>query len=285
MSSSLVAEPMAGTAVVATAWLCIEQPGPWGHDALTDSHLDPILAHELAARAAATGVRVSLIRHAGRHADTHRMQPRRVFVAHTRPGTSWLERATITDPKQLLDLDLHAIAAGMEPGLGVRTDDPLLMVCTNGRRDVCCALWGRELVAELADGETVWECSHTGGHRFAPTGVLLPSGYCYGRMDVELGRRLLSTTHVVTDGCRGRSTWEQAGQVAELAVREATGDHDPDSLFVGAVRDNRVPVSHINGTHWTVTLAEVTGRVARLPKCGAEPVPPVSIEVVSVRQS
>jgi hypothetical protein len=285
VSSSLVAEPMAGTAVFATAWLCIEQPGPWGHDALADSHLDPVLAHELAARAKAAGVRVSLIRQPGRHADTHQLEPRRVFVAHTRPGTSWLERATIADPKQLLDLDLHAIAAGEEPGLGVRTDDPLLMVCTNGRRDVCCALWGRQLVGELADGETVWECSHTGGHRFAPTGVLLPTGYCYGRMDAALGRRLLSTTHVVTDACRGRSTWEQAGQVAELAVRETTGDHDPDSLFVGAVRDHRVPVSHIDGRHWTVTLAEVTGSVARVPKCGAEPVPPVSIEVVSVRQS
>jgi hypothetical protein len=282
--SRQIGEPLAGTTAVAPAWLCVEQPGPWGREALTESHLDDRLAQELARRADDSGVRITLIRRPGKHPDRHRRQPRQVFVAHTRPGTSWLEKVMITDSKQLLDLDLRAIAAGVRPGLGALSSEQLLMVCTNSRRDMCCALHGRPIVAALQD-LSVWECSHTGGHRFAPTGVLLPTGYCYGRMDVELGRRLLSDPDVITDRCRGRSTWEPAGQVAELAVRELAGVRDLDALSVGPEREQQVQVSHVDGRRWTVTVVERTGTVLRAPKCGAEPVLPVSIEAVSIATS
>lgn len=268
---------MAGTTAMAAAWLCVEQPGPWGPDAVLDSHLDPGVARELARRATVSGVRLAVIRRPGRHADRHRVEPRRVFVAHTRPGASWLQQTTISDPAQLLELDLAAVAAGVRPGFEP-VAAPVLMVCTNGRRDVCCALYGRPVAAQL----DVWECSHTGGHRFAPTGVLLPSGYCYGRMDAELGSRLLASREVVTERCRGRSTWAPAGQVAELAVREVTGERAPDALFVGVSRGQQVAVSHIDGRHWTVTVETVTGQHVRPPKCGAEAVPPVSIVATSV---
>jgi hypothetical protein len=277
VASGEVAEPMAGTSAVAAAWLCVEQPGPWGRDALLDSHLDSGVARELARRATASGVRVAVIRRPGRHADQHRVQARRVFVAHTRPGAAWLEQATVGDPGQLLELDLDAVADGVRPGFDP-VAAPLLMVCTNGRRDVCCALYGRPVAAELG----AWECGHTGGHRFAPTGVLLPSGYCYGRMDAELGARLLASRDVVTERCRGRSTWAPAGQVAELAVREVTGERAPDALFVGVPQGQRVTVGHIDGRQWTVTVETVTGRHVRPPKCGAEPVPPVSMVATSV---
>jgi hypothetical protein len=277
VASGQVAESMAGTTAVAEAWLCVEQPGPWGRDALIDSHLDSAVARELAMRSKVSGVRVAVIRRPGRHADRHGVEPRRVFVAHTRPGTSWLEQAVVTDPAELLDIDLVAVAEGVRPGFDP-VAAPLLMVCTNGRRDVCCALYGRPVAAEL----DVWECGHTGGHRFAPTGVLLPSGYCYGRMDVELGARLLASRDVVIERCRGRSTWDPAGQVAELAVREVTGERDPDALVVGVQQGQWVPVSHVDGRHWTVTVETVTGQLVRPPLCGAEPVPPVSVVATSV---
>jgi hypothetical protein len=162
------------------------------------------------------------------------------------------------------------------------SDERLLMVCTNSRRDVCCALEGRPIVAALQEF-SVWECSHTGGHRFAPTGIVLPTGYCYGFMDVEVGQRLVSSSAVITDRCRGRSTWEPAGQVAELAVRELTGERDPDALSVGPERARQVLVSHLDGRRWTVTVAVTTGSVPRAPKCGAEAVLPVGVEAVSIQ--
>src|SRR5947208_14790773 len=99
------AEPLAGTAAVAPSWVCIEQTGPWGPDALTTSHLDTGVGAELARLAKGTGTRIALIRRPGSHPDRHQPAPRRVFVAHTAPSRTWLERATVESAKQLLDLD------------------------------------------------------------------------------------------------------------------------------------------------------------------------------------
>jgi hypothetical protein len=279
-----IAEPLAGTAATARSWLCLEQPGPWGRDALSASHLDPGVARELARLTAGTGVRIALIRRPGSHPDRHRPVPRHVYLAHTVPGRTWLERATVNDPKELLDLDFVAVGAG-EPGLlGAVSPDPLLMVCTNGRRDVCCALLGRPIAAALAaHGEAVWECTHIGGHRFSPTAVLLPTGYAYGWLDVARARRLLDGgREVVTEGCRGRSTWPAAGQVAELAVRLSSGVRGPDSLSVGAANGRFVPVRHVDGRAWQVAVAEREVSPARPASCTATPKPAVALEAVAV---
>ena len=42
-----VAEPLAGTSSHAVAWVALEQDGPWGPRALTDSHLDPVVGRRL----------------------------------------------------------------------------------------------------------------------------------------------------------------------------------------------------------------------------------------------
>src|SRR4051794_23155492 len=274
-----IGEPLAGTAATARSWLCLEQPGPWGRDALSASHLDRGVSQALAAHAAGTGVRIALIRRPGHHPDRHRPVPRHVYLAHTAPGHTRLERAMIGDPKELLDLDFHRAGAG-EPGLlGELVTDPLLLVCTNGRRDVCCALQGRPLAAALASmhGEAVWECTHLGGHRFAPTAVLLPTGYAYGRLDAAAGARLLDRANVVTESCRGRSTWPAAGQVAELAVRERAGELHPDALTVADVdrSDGRssVVVVHRDGRQWRVEVAEREVASARAASCSAAPTP------------
>ncbi|MFC0437947.1 sucrase ferredoxin [Kutzneria buriramensis] len=268
--SAALAEPPAGTASVASAWLCVEQPGPWGSDALLDSHLDRGLATELSARSEGSGVRIVLIRRPGVHADHHHAQPRQVYLASTRPGACWLESTVLTDPKQLLDLDFAAAGAGLHVGLGTRIADPVLLVCTNGRRDVCCAVQGRPLAGSLAAANPgrVWEATHTGGHRFAPTTVLLPTGYLHGRVSVADGQRLLDSGDVLLAGNRGRSCWSGPGQVAELAVREQIGDHDPESL---SVSPGGTVVTHSDGREWAVTVTEHPLPPARPTSCGKTP--------------
>ena len=288
--SADLAEPQAGTAAVATAWLCLEQSGPWGRDALLDSHLDPALGAELVRRTAGTGVRVVLIRRPGRHADEHVPQRRRVYLASCRPGDTWLEQADVSSPEELLELDFAALGAGRSTGSGTPVATPLLLVCTNGRRDVCCALFGRPIAAELAarHPDAVWECTHTGGHRFAPTGVLLPSGYLYGRLDTEFGESLLTSPDVVVDRCRGRSSWSKVGQAAEVAVRRRTGERrDVLDVDVEQARDDRtwtVVVRHRDGREWQAGVAEQQLPPARPTSCGKEPAIPTALVVTSVDQ-
>lgn len=278
-------EPLAGTAAAASTWLCIEQPGPWGRDALLESHLDVDVGRELAERVRDTGVRVVLIRRPGRHPDRHRPVPRRLYLAHTAPGRTWLERASVTDPRELFDLDVAALGAGVPSGLGERVSTPLLLICTNGRRDVCCALLGRPIAeAAPAHDEQVWECAHLGGHRFAPTGLELPTGYAYGRLTLADTERLLTpASGVLVNKCRGRSTWSGPGQVAELAVRAAVRDHDPDALRIADVEPAgvgrwQVIVAHADRRRWHVAVVERVSADLRSASCGADPTPSTVLE-------
>ncbi|GAA0336941.1 sucrase ferredoxin [Streptomyces olivoreticuli] len=293
--SRQLSEPLAGTAATARTWLLLEQPGPWGADALATSHLDPAVGHALEAAAAGTGVRIALIRRPGRHADCHRPTTQRVFVAHTAPGRSWIRTTESADPAALAALDLAALGAGEHGGLWEPYDgDPLVFVCTNGKRDRCCALLGRPLAAELvsAGGIETWEVTHIGGHRFAPTLFVLPYGYAYGRVTAHGVKDVLEAVRdgrIVTEQCRGRSAWGRPGQAAELAVRELTGEDGADALDVpraepvdGAAAHWSVTVTHTDGRAWRVLVEQGAAEPPRPESCGRTPGTPARMDVVSV---
>ncbi|MEO3852023.1 sucrase ferredoxin [Streptomyces sp. B8F3] len=290
-ASGELAEPLAGTAAVAATWLLVEQTGPWGNEALTQSHLDPAIGRALEECAEGTGVRVALIRRPGRHADVRRPASRRVLAAHTAPGRTWIRATDVHDPAHLVGLDLAALGRGDHAdfdaalGAGPYRGDPPVFVCTNGRRDRCCALLGRPLAADLhATGSTAtWEITHIGGHRFSPTLLLLPHGYAYGRMTPHAVKEVvesLASGLVVPGNCRGRSTWERPGQTAELAVRLLVGAYGVDDLAVVRTESDGdgggagwlVTVVHRDGRAWDVPVAPRAAAVATPASCGAAPV-------------
>ncbi|MGI5340484.1 sucrase ferredoxin [Streptomyces sp. CA-181903] len=294
-ASRLLTEPLAGTAVTAPTWLLIEQPGPWGAKALTGSRLDPAVGRALERATAGTGVRAALIRRPGRHADCRPPAGRRIFVAHTAPGRSWIRTTELDDPALLLDLDLPALGAGRHDGLWEPyTGDPLALVCTNGKRDRCCALLGRPLAAELttAGGTGVWEVTHIGGHRFAPTLFVLPFGYAYGRATAHGVKEVLEAARegrMVTANCRGRSAWDRPAQAAELAVRALTGETDANALDVagttatsGAAPRHEVTVTHTDGRSWRVVVEQGAAEPPRPESCGRALGSPARMDVVAV---
>ncbi|MFI8895143.1 sucrase ferredoxin [Streptomyces paradoxus] len=294
------AEPVSGTAATARTWLLLEQPGPWGAKALTSSHLDPALGRALEAAAKDTGVRIALIRRPGRHADRRMPAARRVYAAHVVPGNVWLHSASTSDPGRLLDLDFAALGRGDHRSFGAllggrpHDGDPLALVCTNGKRDRCCALLGRPLAAELATSgvEGVWEVTHLGGHRFSPTVLVLPYGYAYGRAEAHSLKEVLESARegrIVVEGCRGSSAWERPGQAAELAVRTRTGEYDAQALSVvrtsGAAPRWEVTVAHADGRRWQVDVAQGAGLPPRPESCGASVLgSPARMDVVEVRE-
>ncbi|MFF7753074.1 sucrase ferredoxin [Streptomyces sp. NPDC007971] len=293
-------EPVSGTAATATTWLLLEQPGPWGVKALTSSHLAPALGRAVETAAAGTGVRVALIRRPGRHADPGTATLRQVYVGHTVPGNVWLHSATTRDPQRLLGLDFAALGAGdprsFDAALGGRPHrgDPLALVCTNGKRDACCALLGRPLAAELAASGVhgVWEVTHLGGHRFSPTVLVLPYGYAYGRAEahtVKEALRGIQEGRVVVEGCRGSSAWERPGQAAELAVRSTAAEYTAGTLSVvrteGRAPRWEVTVTHTDGRCWRVTVAQGASLPPRPESCGATVLgSPARMDVVAVHE-
>ncbi|NKY50483.1 sucrase ferredoxin [Nocardia vermiculata] len=285
--------PLPGSATRVGGWLCVEQPGAWGRDVIGDAVLGAELTVELAARTKAAAVRPTLIRQPGRSEFSG---VRTVLLIASRPGEAWCERLEITDLKQLLDIDLDVLH-GPAPGLGAAVTEPLALACTHGKRDQCCALLGRPIASRLAAEYPgrVWECSHTGGHRFAPALVIAPAGLTYGRIDGEAAVRamaLASRNELSLDGFRGRSGYSPVQQVAEIAVRErvsAAADQltvttalgmDPagaPATFAGAAQ-----VTHADGRRWLVTTRTV-GYPSRQASCGAAPKPATAVVADEVR--
>lgn len=289
-------EPLAGTAATARSWLLVEQPGPWGAKALTASRLDPELGRALDRAASPHGVRVALIRRPGPHADPGPAAPRRVVVAHTVPGRSWVTVTETTDPEALADLDFAALGAGERaaagPGAQPHRGGPLALVCTNGRRDRCCAVLGRPLAEELAGSAAdVWETTHLGGHRFAPTMLVLPYGYAYGRIDAHAAQGVLAAAgsgQVLTEHCRGRSAWGPPGQAADLAVRELTGEREAEALSVREAVETgerrwTVRVAHTDGRGWQVRAEAGKAAEPTPASCGKTPKAQELLRVRDVR--
>src|SRR4051794_129563 len=148
------------TAPPARRWLLVEQPGPWGRDALLESRFDRRVASRLAARARELGVRIQLIRRAGDRLTDSGM---RWAVADTTPGRETLRWSTRESDAELLQLP-------WDGSVGTYTQTPTYLVCTHGAHDVCCAVRGRPLARALPLAGApvdVWETSHLGGDRFA----------------------------------------------------------------------------------------------------------------------
>ena len=229
-------EPLIGTASRVQRWLVVEQPGAWGRDAFTDSHLPSHVAAPLVAHARSHRVRVILARLPG---DMRRGGDRHVFLAHTGAERRWIEQLVVpaAHPERLLDLDLGPLAFPDPPGFGEPGPAGLALVCTNGRHDPCCADKGRPVVRALAAAGVpdVWEASHVGGDRFAANIVSLPDGVYYGRVEPDEAPALLAAHRAGTIDLRryrGRSHLPPLVQAADLYARQHLGETRIDGLTV-----------------------------------------------------
>lgn len=268
-------EELIGSAPDAIGWVCLEQNGPWGSKAWTDSHLDVDLGRTIEAAAEQHRIRPSLIRRPGRHADPGTSTERHVLIAYTHPDGAWLLAGTVPSPSALLDLDWEAAGRGdlaavrrSLPSLEV-SEEPVLLVCTNGTRDTCCARLGRPVAASALEQHPgrVWEVTHTSGHRFAATTVLLPSGSLHGRvLDAAPLLAAADRGDLVLTGYRGRSTWSTGAQVAEDHVRRTEGVTGIDDLVVVPEID-AWSVRHRDGRRWWVAVSSSTAG-ERPPSCG-----------------
>ena len=218
-------EPLYGTASRVRGWVLLEQPGPWGREAVLESQLDRDLARALHRAAEAARVRLLLIRRSGRRRPG---QSTTCFLAHTSRRDRWLERRRLDDPAELLELDMAKVTAGERPGFGDPVGEPVYLVCTNGRHDRCCATYGRPLALALGErhGDLVWESSHVGGDRFAGNLVCLPSGHYFGRVGPAEADRVLGLHRkgiIDLDHYRGCCIDPPTVQAAEWFARRATG--------------------------------------------------------------
>jgi hypothetical protein len=282
-ASLAIDEPLHGTAPRASAWLLVEHSGPWGAKALTESALDPELGGELERRAKDAGAKVLLVKRPGRRAGA---EDRRAFVCSPHRAAPFVEELELTDPAALLAVDLAAVARGEPTGLGRVRAEPLYLVCTNGRRDACCARLGVPVLRafEAVRPGVAWECSHIGGHRYAANVVYLPDGLCYGRItpeDVpdlvrghEDGR--LGIAHL-----RGRASLTPPEQAAESFLRLREGIVAAQGLSLLRSSNGSSTFETNDGRRFRVEVLLTQGP-ERPASCGEAPEPSERFDLVSV---
>jgi hypothetical protein len=251
-------EALAGTATTAERWLLVESRGSWGRDAVADSGLPDAVRGLLEA----FDGRVQLIRRPDRRAGTT------VVHAVTAEGGGEARRLELDTIEELPSADLDA---------GEPVDAQLLLVCTHGRRDACCARLGVPLFDALGphvSGGRLWQASHLGGHRFAPNLLALPFGAQFGRIPVDEAQAVaaaLTAGRIPLEWYRGRTLYPAPVQAAEIAVRRALG--------LDGIADLRLLSGTSGSVRFATPDADVTvyveerGGPAVPASCGGEPEP------------
>lgn len=108
---------------------------------------------------------------------------------------------------------------------------PKVLVCTHGSRDRCCGVLGGVIFRQLNQllGDVVWQVTHLGGHRFAPTALCLPLGLLLGRIDsgdvMDIVRAIMSNSidPLRTEIVRGDVRFTKSEQARRLWLRNQKG--------------------------------------------------------------
>ncbi|MFZ4517773.1 MAG: sucrase ferredoxin [Microthrixaceae bacterium] len=286
------ADPV-GSAGHYDAFLVVEVPLPWARDISMCEPFATLAGGEVLAAVVA--------------ADGRRWRPmgvvpapgsdRRRVTAYDRSvrggGGPYRRREWTVPPSELVGL-CRAVLDGTAPPASARPEEVAaevvdLLVCTHGRRDVCCGGAGSLLYAEveqLCAGRPdvrVRRCSHTGGHRFAPTALTFPDGFAWAHLDpataAAVARRGPDDA-VPAGSCRGASSvpagawqavdreglvrwgWRWASAERELApLPEPADAGDAIGIEVRAQLPGEGPV--------VLRAVADVGRLVPTPACGA----------------
>jgi hypothetical protein len=239
-------EPLAATASRIDYWLLIEYRGLWSRSPLPGSGLsDEIKRHVRAQLGGRGSARLLFLKRPDRRGRSGIA----LFHGSTREAETAFFRRELGGYEDLLEVELDD---GGEP-----LDHPLFVVCTHGKRDRCCAVYGRPLYDALSDeldSDWVWQSTHVGGDRFAGNLVVLPEGLYYGRTDAAGAARVADahlSGRIDLEHYRGRCWYPFVVQAAEHSVREQLGlVRFRDLSLAGVERD---------GSGWTVTLRGADG--------------------------
>lgn len=249
-------EPLYGTVNQTDVYFLLEYNGIYTNNAWEDAQIPSELKQKLHAYPNSHAV---LIRQPGQ-IGKHDLKVS-LFVVHIgieKPVIYPIVRESYND---LLGLDIDAILAGQ---VVPAQTEPLYAVCTNGKRDICCARYGVALYDALSPlaGERVWQVSHIGGHRFAGTMFCFPHGIGYGFLVPEDARMVVETYRqgqIWLEKWRGMMDVDKPEQVAEYFLRRETHENRIDNVQYQATTKsaNGWHVSFkVSGESYQVHIAE-----------------------------
>lgn len=254
----------------------MEWPLPWPHDLGEVPELAPLVA-------ALAGTRIRL---QGLVPTWSPGPERHAILYHQRSdgpaGFGGFEGRQVTAPlDELVASGLHLLEGGGSVATAGRPWPTDVLICGHGRRDRCCGTLGTGLALQLAASHAggnnvrLWRTSHTGGHRFAPTMIVLPEATVWAYADPDLVDRVLQRSGPLDDlltryrGCSGLSS--PPVQALERSVLAEVGWSLLSSVRHGSDRPNGSASLQVQSpgstTEWEATVT--TGRQLPVPVCGS----------------
>ncbi|NJR69346.1 MAG: sucrase ferredoxin [Synechococcales cyanobacterium CRU_2_2] len=237
VSKSAGEDPI-GTAMTADQWLIIEVPRPWSDSPWSNKpelesllqvfesvERDRNLYDKLRILAIAPDKRQSK---PGYSHVFHYRRPARLFARYQlelyclpTEQVGSLAQALFFDRVSLVRFDGYRLG-------GDRRD---VLVCTHTQVDLACGRFGMPLYKSLqrdyaTDQTHIWQASHFGGHKFAPTLIDFPSGRFWGHLEAQHLKPLMTQTgdrKMLRSCYRGWSGLEHWGQVAERELWQSEG--------------------------------------------------------------
>ena len=232
--SILEKEQLFGTAPLTQIWVMVEYPNSFGGKALEESNLlDKVKAYLFDIQKTLPASRVLFIRQEKPKDDAGI----NVFVGLSAFQQPRLYEFHIPKYDDLLTLDIVSLSEGKAELQKNSRQEPLILVCTNGKRDPCCAQWGQQVYFEMAkhSADFVWQTSHVGGHRFAANVICLPHGIYFGRIRPDQADHLISdyrNNRLTLHSYRGRAHYPPEVQVAEYYLVAQTSNLDIDAFHL-----------------------------------------------------
>lgn len=221
--SQAVNEPLYGTTSPASIFFLLEYNGIYTNRAWEDAAIPA----EVKAKLASYG-KALLIKQPGQLGEVDRTIS--LFIVDLKHSAIY--RYSCYAYEELLTLDIEAVLLG---NLLDTWRNPLYIVCTNGKRDICCSRYGLEVYNSLVSnvGDEVWQSSHLGGHRFAGTFYAFPQGVCYGFVSSQNAPSILAAHqagNISLSHYRGRAQYREEIQVAEYHLRRYLHEEGLDAV-------------------------------------------------------
>ncbi|WNZ26318.1 sucrase ferredoxin [Leptolyngbya sp. NK1-12] len=197
-------EDIIGSGTPYATYVLIEYPMPWAFEAMDSAAVPQNLRDlEQAVRQAKLSVRFLLI------APQQRKQTPQtkliIYQQEHQPFVGGYRRSEwdVDQIEQVADIVKRYLAGEVNLTGSLQDKIQDILVCTHGMHDQCCAKYGlpfyRQALATVSElkldsSVRVWKTSHFGGHRFAPTAIVLPDGRYYGALNPSSLRVILTRT-------------------------------------------------------------------------------------------
>ena len=270
-----VNEQLFGTAPLTEVWIALEYQSPAGSKALEESTIsDSVKVYLFKIQKSIPATRLLLIRQ-----ETSKPHPGiRVFVGLSSMSPPRLYEFNLLNYEDLLNLDFASLLSGQTERPENVRDTPLFLVCTNGKRDPCCAQWGRPVYTAMSKigADLVWQTSHLGGHRFAANVICLPHGIYYGRIRPEQATSLMNdyqNKRFTPQSYRGRAQYSPEVQAAEYYLLANTSLLNVDGFQLQQSHQTAPDhwevtfISRVDGIQYSIEITAINSAFANYESC------------------